>query len=29
MDLYNLGVFESVPKSRRKLAIKILDFIGK
>lgn len=28
-DLYNLGVFESVPKSRRKLALKILDFIGK
>ena len=28
-DLYNLGVFESVPKSRRKLATKILDFIGK
>ncbi len=28
-DLYNLGVFESVPKSRRKLAAKILDFIGK
>lgn len=28
-DLYNLGVFENVPKSRRKLAIKILDFIEK
>ena len=28
-DLYNLGVFESVPKSRRKLATKVLDFIGK
>jgi len=28
-DLYNIGVFESVPKSRRKLATKILDFIGK
>ena len=28
-DLYNLGVFKSVPKSRRKLAVKILDFIGK
>ncbi len=28
-DLYKLGVFKSVPKSRRKLAIKILDFIGK
>ena len=28
-DLYDLGVFKSVPKSRRKLATKILDFIGK
>ena len=28
-DLYDLGIFESVPKSRRKLASKILDFIGK
>ena len=28
-DLYNLGVFESVPKSRRKLALRIMDFIGK
>ena len=28
-DLYKLGVFKSVPKSRRKLAVKILDFIGK
>jgi hypothetical protein len=28
-DLYKLGVFERVPKNRRKLAIKILDFIGK
>lgn len=28
-DLYNLGIFESVPKSRRKLALKIMDFIGK
>jgi len=29
MDLYKLGVFKSVPKSRRKLAVKILDFIGR
>ena len=28
-DLYNIGVFKSVPKKRRKLATKILDFIGK
>ncbi|MBR4507541.1 MAG: glycosyltransferase [Alphaproteobacteria bacterium] len=28
-DLYDLGVFKSVPKSRRRLATKILDFIGK
>ena len=28
-DLYNIGLFESVPKSRRKLASKIMDFIGK
>ena len=28
-DLYDLGVFKSVPKSRSKLANKILDFIGK
>ena len=27
-DLYKLGVFKSVPKSRRKLALKILDFVG-
>ncbi|MBR6752386.1 MAG: hypothetical protein IKL95_03915 [Alphaproteobacteria bacterium] len=28
-DLYNLGVFERVPKNRRKLVLKIFDFIGK
>ena len=28
-DLYNLGVFKSVPKSRRALARRVLDFIGK
>jgi glycosyltransferase involved in cell wall biosynthesis len=28
-DLYKIGLFESVPKSRRKLALRIMDFIGK
>jgi len=28
-DLHKLGVLKSVPKSRKKLAAKILDFIGK
>ena len=29
IDLYNMGVFQSVPKSRRKLLLRITKFIGK